>query len=277
MSWLKRSRLILAGIVSAALISSCATLEQQVRKPEVSISDVNIVGMSLSDVQLAFDLDVKNPNPFGLSMRGLSYRLALQDKPLFNGALTDKLQISANGTSRVTLPFTLRYEDVLGTLNALRGNSELRYQLSGQADLGLIKLPYSKTGSFSLPKLPDVSVQSLRVNRFTLTGVELALGLKVNNANGFPVRFNGIDYGLKLADATLLRGQSTQPLSVDAHGNQTLMLNMAVDYAQIGSIAQRLRSASSLPVEFASQMKVPGLKGEAVVPYNWKGNVPLFH
>lgn len=277
MGWCKNSRWILAGVVSVALISSCATLEKQVKKPEVSISDVHVVGMSLSDAQLAFDLDVKNPNPFGLSMQGLSYRLALQDKPLFNGALTDKLQIGANGMSRITLPFTLRYEDVLGTLNALRGNSELRYQLSGQADLGLIKLPYSKTGSFSLPKLPDVSVQSLRVNRFTLTGVELALGLRVNNANGFPVRFNGINYDLKLADATLLRGQSTQPLSVDAHGNQTMMLNMAVDYTQIGSIAQKLRGANSLPIEFVSQVKVPGPKGDVVVPYNWKGDAPLFH
>lgn len=271
----KNSIRILVGLVALATLSSCATLEKQIKAPEVSISDARIVNMSLADVQLAFDFDVRNPNPIGLSMHGLSYDLAIQDRPLFHGTMTSRLQIGANKTSHLTLPFTLRYEDVLGTLLALRDNNELRYKISGQANLGIVKVPYSHAGSVSLPTLPDVSVQSLRISKLTLTGAELALGVKVNNANGFPVRFNGISYDLKLADASLLRGQSTQPLSVDAHGNGTLMLSMAVDYAQIGSVAQKLRSANSLPVELDSQVKVPGLKGDVVLPYRWKGDVPL--
>jgi hypothetical protein len=39
---------------------------------------------------------------------------------------------------------------------------------------------------------------------------------------------------------------------------------------------QTLRSASVLPVEFSSQMKLPGLRGATELPYNWKGSVPLF-
>lgn len=268
-------RRILLGLPAAMLIASCATLEKQIGRPEVSMGGVRIVDMSLAGAQLAFDLDIRNPNPVGLSLRGLSYRLAIQDKPLFDGNQSNTLRIGANGTSRVTLPFTLRYEDVLGSLAALRSSQELRYRISGEADFGLIALPYAKAGSFSLPKLPDVSVQSLRVNRITLSGAELALGLKVSNANAFPVRLNGIRYELKLADASLIRGESARPLSVGARNSDTLLLAVAVDYARLGSVAQQLRSARSLPIELRSQVRLPGSKGDAVVPYHWKGTVPL--
>lgn len=258
------------------MLGGCATLEQQIKQPEVSLGDVRITSVSLADAQLAFDLDVKNPNPVGVSMKGLSYKLQLQDKSLFDGALTERLRVGANDTSRVTLPFTLRYEDIYGTLLALRDNKELRYQLSGEADFGLIRLPYSKSGSLALPSLPDISVESLRINKLGLSGVDLSLALKVANGNSFPIRLNGLDYNLKLADASLINGSSAAPLAVEANKSGQLLLNMSLNYAQIGSLLQSLRSSSSLPIEFNSQMKVPGLKGETLLPYDWKGQVPLF-
>lgn len=258
------------------LMSGCATLEKQFKQPEVTLGEARITSMSLADAQLAFDVDVKNPNPIGLSMKGLSYKLQLQDKQLFDGALSERLQVDANGTSRMTLPFTLRYEDVFGTLLALRDNKELRYQISGEADFGLIRLPYSRSGTISMPKLPDITVESLRINKMGLNGVDLALALKVGNGNSFPIRLDGLDYNLKLADASLIKGSSTAPLSVDANKNGQMVLNMSLNYAQIATLLQALNNSSSMPVEFSSQMKLPGLKGETQVPYGWKGDVPLF-
>lgn len=257
------------------MLGGCATLQNQIKEPEVTLGDARITAMSLADAQLAFDVDVKNPNSFGVSMKGLSYKLQLQDKQLFDGALSERMQIDANGRSRVTLPFTLRYEDIYGTLLALRDNKELHYTISGEADFGLISLPYSKSGTFSLPKLPDVSIESIRINKLGLNGVDLALAVKVGNDNNFPIRLNGLDYNLKLADASLIKGSSASPLSVAANKDGRMMLNLSLNYAQIGTLMQMLGNSSSMPIEFDSQMKLPGLKGETVVPYGWKGEVPL--
>jgi len=272
---MKLSRWAVAASLSLVL-GGCATMQNQIKQPEVSLSDAHINSISLADVQLAFDLDVKNPNPMGVSMKGLSYKLQLQDKKLFDGALSERLHIGANDTSRVTLPFTLRYEDIYGSLLALRDNKELRYEISGMADFGLIRLPYSKSGVLSLPKLPDISIESIRINKLGFTGAELAVALNVGNDNSFPIRLNGLDYNLKLADASLIKGSSAAPLSVDANKKGQMVLNMSLNYAQIGSLLQTLRSSSSMPVEFNSQMKLPGLKGETQLPYEWKGEVPLF-
>lgn len=257
------------------LLSGCATMEKQFKQPEISLGEIRIISMSLADAQLAFDVDVKNPNPIGLSMKGLTYKLQIQDKQLFGGALSDGMEIGAKGVSRVTLPFTLRYEDIYGTLLALRDNKELHYQISGEADFGLLRRPYSKSGTFAVPKLPELSVESLRINRLGFDGVDLSLALKVGNANAFPIRLDGLDYSLKLANASLIKGASAAPLSVDANGNGQMVLNMSLSYAQIGSLLQALRNSDSMPVEFNSQMKLPGIKGGIALPYDWKGDVPL--
>jgi len=267
--------LAVLAAVPLVVLSGCATLENQFKQPEVSLGDARITSMSLQDAQVAFDVDVKNPNAIGLSLKGLTYTLQVQGKQLFNGTHSERFEINANSTSRVTLPFTLRYEDVFGTIMALRDNKELSYQISGEADFGLIRLPYSKSGTIAMPKLPEISVENLRINRLGFDGVDLALALKVGNENAFPIRLDGLDYNLKLADASLIKGGSTTPFSVDANKNGEMVLNLSLNYAQIGALLQALNSSSSMPIEFNSQMKLPGIKGQTTLPYNWKGDIPL--
>ncbi|MDH5205749.1 MAG: LEA type 2 family protein [Hylemonella sp.] len=275
---MKSYKFRIAASLAAALtlvLAGCAGLDKVVKPPELSLSNAYITGMSLAEMGVAFDVDVKNPNPLGLSMQGLTYSLQVQDKPAVQGALTQKLDIGANKSSRVQLPFTLRYEDVLGTLLALRDNRELRYEIRGEADFGLLRLPYSKTGTIALPSLPSVSVQRLRVNQFSLSGVNLSVLLQVENANGFPIRLDGLDYQLKLGDAPAIHGAAKAPLAVQANQKGQLELNMSLNYAMIGNLLQTLRSANQLPIEFNSQMKLPGANGQTRLPMDWKGSVPL--
>lgn len=275
MGWWKESQRIVLMLAVLALVSGCAMLRPEVTPPELRVSDVRVLGMSLADAKIAVDLEVDNPNAYTLSLRRLTYGLSLQDKPLFNGIVSERIQVEANGSSRVTLPFTLRFQDALGTMRALAQSEELRYRLSGEADFGLLSLPYSKSGSIGLPKLPEVSVKSVQVDAFTLSGLALSLGVQVNNANDFPVDFKGMNYELKIADAPLLTGRSTQALAVNPNGTGMLTLDMFVAYGDLGALARKLRDARSLPVEFTSRMIVPGSAGEVVIPYHWKGEVPL--
>ena len=263
-------------VTAVLIIAGCSTLQKQIKQPELSLSDARITAMSLSDMQVAFDVDVANPNPVGVTMKGLSYALQIDDKSLFNGALSEKLHIDANGTSRVAIPFTLRYEEIYGTLLALRDHKELNYTISGDANFGLITLPYKKSGTFSLPRLPDISVESVRITSLGLSGVDLALALNIDNANSFSIRLDGLDYNLKLADSSLFKGKSAAPFAVEGGKKGKLELNLNLNYSQLGSLLQTLRSASSLPIEFNSTMKLPALQGTTTLPYTWKGEVPLY-
>ncbi len=268
-------RLGLVGSMMAALLSGCAMVKEHVKQPEVDLRDVQVVAMSLADVQLAFDLDVRNPNPVGISMQDLSYRLELANKTFSNGTLGERLRIGANQQSRITLPLTLRYSDVLDSLTDLGGKDELDYRISGEAKFGLFAIPYSQSGSIPVPRLPDVSVQSLRVNGLSLSGAQLAVGLKVNNTNRFPIRFNGLDYQIKLGDASVLNGESTQPFAVEPNRTETLPLSLNLDYGQIAGLTQVLKQGGSLPVAFTGNLKIPGATSEVTLPYQWSGDVPF--
>jgi len=52
-----------------------------------------------------------------------------------------------------------------------------------------------------------------------------------------------------------------------------MLLTLRLNYAQIGGLLQQLRSASSLPIELDSNVKLPG--SNKAVPYHWKGETPL--
>lgn len=266
----------LIGLAATALLGGCAAVKDYVKEPQVDLRDVRVTAMSLADATVAFDLDVTNPNPMGVSMKGLSYQLQLENETLFRGSLEERLRIGANETSRLSLPFTLSYKDVMGSVQALRGNKEIKYRISGDANFGLIAVPYEHTGTLPVPSLPQVSLQSLNVKNLSFTGADLELGLKVKNANNFPIRFNGLDYQLKLGGASVMKGQSRQAFSVDRNQAGTLRLPISLDYGRVAELAQALRQGSSLPVAFSGNVKVPGAKEDITLPYNWNGNVPLF-
>jgi LEA14-like dessication related protein len=262
--------------VAAAVLGGCAAMKDYVKEPEVDLQDVRVTDMSLADATLAFDLDITNPNPLGISMQGLSYKLELEDKTFFEGSRDEGLRIGAHDKSRLTIPIKLGYKDVLGTFDALRGNKDVKYRISGNAKFGPFSIPYEQMGTVPVPQLPDVSLQSLRVEKVTFSGAQLALGLRVKNANRFPIRFNGLDYSLKLGDASVLNGKSRQAFSVDPNGTGTLRLPISLDYGQMAGLVNTLRQGSSMPVTFNGNVKVPSGNGDIALPYNWKGNVPLF-
>ena len=272
--WKESMRIPLAAAL-LALVGGCAVMEKQVTEPEVRVADVRVVAMSLADAQIAVDLDVQNPNTFGLSMAGLSYRLALQDKPLLDGTVDEAVEVAANGTSRVTLPFTVRFEAVFGSVRDLAEAKSLGYEIAGRADFGWVSLPYAKRGTFRLPELPEISVRRLKIDKLDLEGVDLALGIEVMNANDFPVRFEDMAYELTIAGSPLLKGHSAQAISVAPNGSTVLDLALSLEYSELGALVQKLRGAGSLPIEFRSRVTSPGRTDEVVIPYAWTGEVPL--
>lgn len=257
------------------LLSACATLKEQIKEPEVSVREVMLRNASLDGMQLDFILGIDNPNPLGIAMQGLSYKLALDDKPMFDGTTSERVSVPANGSSQLTLPFTLDYEELLGGLGALREKKSVQYELSGKVDLGLFSLPYSKHGEIALPTLPRLRVSRLAVTRFDLTGLGLVLGLSVANDNDFPLTLSGLSGDIKLADVPLVQGKSLGAMNIGAGQQGEVELALTMAYSKLGDVLDALRRADSLPVAFDGTISVPALRGERSVPMHWRGDVPI--
>jgi len=262
-------------LAAGLLLSACATLKEQIKEPEVAVKAVKLRDATLSGMQLDFLLGIDNPNPLGIAVQGLSYNLALDGKQLFDGSSNERVSVPANGSSQVTLPFTLDYEELLGGLGALRSKKTIGYELSGKVDLGLLSLPYHKRGEFTLPTLPRVRVSRLEVTGFNLGGVGLVLGLSVANDNDFPLALSGLDGAIRLADVPLVEGRSLGAMSIGAGQEGEVELALTVAYRKLGDVIDALRRAQSLPVAFDGVITVPALQGERSVPMSWRGDVPI--
>jgi len=266
----------LAALVTlGVLVSACATLKDQIKEPQVAVQQVKLRNVALDSMQLDFILGVENPNPLGISVQGMSYKLALDNRSMFDGTTQERLSVPAQGSSQLTLPFTLDYEELLGSLDALRNKKTVAYELSGKVNLGLIALPYSKRGEITLPSLPDIRVSSLRVSRFDLTGVGLVLGLSVANNNEFPLHLSGLAGDIKLGGVSLVQGRSLGAMNIAAGKQDEVQLSLNMAYSKLGNVLDALRKAQSLPVSFDGAIQVPALQGERSVPMHWSGNVPI--
>jgi len=267
-------RNLLLALTGLAL-AGCAALQEQFKEPTIAVQDLQVRSVSLADMQLDFILGIDNPNPIAMGVSGLSYRLELEDRPLFEGTTAERVKVAANGSSRITLPFTLSYEDVLGGLDALASKKSLPYTLSGKVDLGLFSLPYSRSGELSLPSLPEVKISRLRVDSFDLGGVSMRLGLTVSNGNTFPLNLSGLSGDIKLGGVSLLEGKSIGKLAIGAKQQDEVELGVKLGYLALGSVVDALRRADKVPLSFDGAITVPALQGERQIPLHWSGDVAV--
>ncbi|MBE0509733.1 MAG: LEA type 2 family protein [Gammaproteobacteria bacterium] len=270
-SWIRRG--IWMGLLLA--LAGCAALQQQIKNPEVAVEQVEIARLSLSDVDLNVRLGVHNPNPLGLSLAGLDYRLEIDQRPLIQGRSDQQLKLPANGQSSIALPLSLGFAELLGGLEALGGRQSIPYALSGTMNFGLFSVPFNYRGELQLPELPRMRIESLRVLQFNLSGVALLLGLQLDNPNDFPIRLNGMDYRLELAGQGISQGELAQAVNLAAGEQGRTELALQLNYSQLGNLFTTLQRGSSIPVDFDASLRVPALRGEQVLPLRWQGDVGI--
>lgn len=149
--------LILLALLSLA---GCAGLGlgSVFREPDVDVVGAELTRTGLSGADVLFEFQVDNPNGVALVLDGLNYRLRLNDKPLLDGRQDKRTEIAANGESRVNLPVSIQYDDILRVLETLDDNERPSYEL--QADfqfavpvLGTVTVPVTKKGQLSLDRL----------------------------------------------------------------------------------------------------------------------------
>ena len=138
-------------ILLLSALVGCATLQQQLKTPEVTVQRVDIGRVSLTDMDLDVKLGINNPNLFGISLAGLNYRLEVNQRALLQGRSDQRVQVAAADSSQVSLPLSLNYADMADGIGALLSQDTIAYQLTGDLNFGLFSVPYSYRGEIDLP------------------------------------------------------------------------------------------------------------------------------
>lgn len=129
------------GLLLTLMLAGCSSLStSEVKDPEVKLLKVDVVKARLlkQDMKLRFRVD--NPNDSGLWVRGLRYKVILNDILIADGEYNDWFKVTANGHRNFSVPIRTNLWEHLKDVTRMLGkpNQPVHYQLEGYLKTGFL-------------------------------------------------------------------------------------------------------------------------------------------
>ncbi|MDB4222491.1 LEA type 2 family protein [Granulosicoccus sp.] len=140
--------LLLQGLASCATIPTSAPIA-----PTVILKSVKPLKIGLTKQELAFQLEITNPNSYDLPIQSLSFVAKLENKEVAQGISNERVTLPANGKAVLEIIVSARIQRILGQLLSLNSKktNDLKYDVKGFVKLSNwpIKIPFTTDGNVS--------------------------------------------------------------------------------------------------------------------------------
>jgi len=166
-------------------------------------------------------------------------------KQVVDGKPPAGIKIPAKGSGDVTLPASIKFADIAGSIADFLRKEQANYRAEGHigvdTPIGMAALPFEKEGTVALPKLPDVSLGTPKIGSISLTSARIDVPLVFANQNSFALPLGSVSGALRIAGADV--GEvGAQPVGrVDAKGAKTVTLPVTVRFSQAMAAAKAIR------------------------------------
>jgi LEA14-like dessication related protein len=235
---------VLGGAILVALLAGCATLS--LVRPQIQGVHPRITGIDFLGLNMAFDLDVYNPNPIALRQPHLRYALNVEGNRFFQSETTSLNDVPARGVGTVTFPVRLSYLDLLQAYHVLAGKPEADYRLEGAMIFPVrgrnLELPFSHSGAFPILRPPTFSDVRVRLGDVSPTNTRIDIDAAVKNPNVFPLGLNDLGYvldlgGIRLGDLSTQNGGAVG-------AGQTQRLHLSGETSLVSAIVQLMKGGN---------------------------------
>jgi LEA14-like dessication related protein len=157
-------RMTARSIAAAVLLAAAAACGSSVfRQPEVTLENVQLVGLGLRGGTLLVEVEVANPNRFALSANQLRYQLAIADTEagrdttwldLASGTYEEPFSVAAGQAAQVQVPVEFTYAGLGGAASSLLRAGTFNYRATGTVEvrtpLGSHEVPFRRGGMVTL-------------------------------------------------------------------------------------------------------------------------------
>lgn len=118
--------------------------------PKVRLTNIDIGQLSLTKAAATLDLEITNPNSFGIDLSELSFDLNLSNAPIIQSSVKERLRFEKGKKNDLQIPISFSPANLgLAVYNILRGQGA-SYEIQGDIDMdtpfGALSLPYQQTG-----------------------------------------------------------------------------------------------------------------------------------
>lgn len=138
----------ISTLLSAALLlQACASgVPGVIEQPKVSIQNIGLQEISLTQGTAVVTLNVANPNAFPIPLKGIQYGLSLNGRQVASGDQVQEMNIGAHQEVPINIPVRLDFMQLLQLAPEAMKARSLRYDLSGAVKLPFISVPFQRQG-----------------------------------------------------------------------------------------------------------------------------------
>lgn len=148
----------MALMLCLLLATSCS----DIMEPVVTMTGVDVKGISMEGIAMNLLLDVENPNAFGANIGDLDYTVMLDNTEVASGMRSNLVAVPAAGTVEVAVPFSIRWSGVDQGIKKLLDGKEHEWHLKGSVKLSKGALSksfrFSEKGTFDAPRAGDIEI-----------------------------------------------------------------------------------------------------------------------
>ncbi|WP_373498608.1 LEA type 2 family protein [Desulfococcus sp.] len=250
--------------------------QQLLDRPEVTFQGKEQKFTSFFEAEPVFRFQVDNPNPLGLSVKNMTFNLTILDQKFITGISDQGILIRPATSETVELTLPLNFMDVFDTADALQKTPHARFDLIGEMAVGPFFIPYDISGELEIPRIPSVTVESVKIKDRSPGHLRLSITLILNNPNPFPTPQGFLEYTTILADTTLGKGWLTPIDAVDALGQKRMTIPFEAGGVRAGGAISAALKKSVIDCKLSGAIRyaVPG-RGRRNFPFTFTGRVPI--
>ncbi|SMF50103.1 LEA type 2 family protein [Pseudobacteriovorax antillogorgiicola] len=134
-------------VLFCVFLSSCSMLAKFVaEQPKVELSSISFSHLSLSRVELAFEVLVENPNSFELGLNRVDYEVFVSEQKIGKGHYQEAFRVAAKSKASLRIPFTLDTQAAISVAKEyFQRGGKLEARVKGQSEFS------TPVGTFNSP------------------------------------------------------------------------------------------------------------------------------
>ena len=240
------------------------------KKPDVAYKSASLSDVSLSGATLNVVTRVDNPNPVSLALAEVDYRLSIDGHPVATGKPPDGLEIQANGATDVTLPASFKFTDLGQAVATVLQKGSAGYKAEGtvgvKTPIGLVKVPLSHEGTFTLPAMPGIALGTPRLTSVSIDHATVELPMTLTGRGSLPVPLQALEAAVTIGGARIGEVSAKDLGTLEPGASRSVTLPLTVPFSGAVEAAQAMLKGGTVPIALDGQLQ----SGPAPVPFQLK-------
>jgi LEA14-like dessication related protein len=152
----------LAPVLAAIALTGCSMFMHSMEKPSAEVRNVSLTNAGFTGVTGQLEMDVTNPNGFGVPLSGVDWQLSIGGSRAVTGSAQLQANIPARGVAPVTTTLTIDARDAI-QVGSLIASGTRTYQLDAKLTFSTnfgpltVELHHQGTLGSDRQRLPSIS------------------------------------------------------------------------------------------------------------------------